>query len=85
MIQAGIGSAILPVTGWTAARRADIQTEGWAPMKPTGPQSCEASVGSSDDRPTLFEVFGKLGLHMEPQRALIDMFVIDHVERPSEN
>jgi uncharacterized protein (TIGR03435 family) len=66
----------------------DIQTEGWAPMKPVGPdgapQNCDSSVNNSD-RPTLFNVFEKLGLQMESQRAVVDMFVIDHMERPSEN
>ena len=68
----------------------NIQTEGWVPMRvnPAGldgiPQSGNASVNNSD-RPTLFDVFEKLGLQMESQRAVIDMFVIDHVEPPSEN
>jgi uncharacterized protein (TIGR03435 family) len=68
----------------------DIQTEGWAPMRVTpasqvgAPQSGDASV-NKPDRPTLFNVFEKLGLHLESQRAVIDMFIIDHVERPSEN
>jgi uncharacterized protein (TIGR03435 family) len=63
----------------------NVQTEGWAPMKLAGPKSCEGSVDSSGDRPTLFDVFEKLGLRMESQRAVIDMFVIDHVEPPGEN
>ena len=62
----------------------DVQTEGWAPMRIPDPGSCDAATGTSD-RPTLFNVFEKLGLQMESQRATIDMFVIDHVERPSEN
>ncbi len=65
----------------------NIQTEAWAPMKPSldgGPQPGDAPVNNSD-RPTLFEVFEKLGLHLEPQKAAIDTFFIDHVERPSEN
>jgi len=65
----------------------DIQTEGWAPMRVTpdgAPQSGDASV-NNPDRPTLFNVFEKLGLRMESQKAVIDMYVIDHVERPSEN
>ena len=68
----------------------DIQTEGWAPMRVNpvrldgAPQSGDASV-NNPDRPTLFNVFEKLGLRMVSQRAVIDMFVIDHVERPSEN
>jgi uncharacterized protein (TIGR03435 family) len=68
----------------------DIQTAGWAPMRVTpasvdgAPQSGDASV-NNPDRLTLFDVFEKLGLHMESQKAVIDIFVIDHVERPSEN
>lgn len=68
----------------------DIQTEGWAPMKVTpasldgAPRNGDANVDNSD-RPTLFNVFEKLGLRMESQRAVIEMFVINQVERPSEN
>lgn len=64
----------------------DVETEGWAPMRPTldGALQRDDAVNDSD-RPTLFDMFEKLGLHMESQRAVIDMFVIDHVEKPSEN
>jgi len=65
----------------------DVQTEGWAPMRPSlgdAAQRGDATANNSD-RPTLFDVFEKLGLRVESQRAVIDMFVIDHVERPSEN
>jgi uncharacterized protein (TIGR03435 family) len=30
-------------------------------------------------------VFERLGLKMEPQKGLADVYVIDHVEKPSEN
>jgi uncharacterized protein (TIGR03435 family) len=65
----------------------DIETEGWAPMRPSldgAAQSGDTSVNNSD-RPTLFDVFEKLGLRMESQKAVIDIFVIDHVETPNEN
>jgi uncharacterized protein (TIGR03435 family) len=65
----------------------EIQTEGWAAMRVNSdgaPQSGDPSANNSD-RPTLFNVFEKLGLHLESQRAVIDMFVIDHLEKPSEN
>jgi uncharacterized protein (TIGR03435 family) len=65
----------------------DIQTEGWAPIRVSpevAPQGGDASVNNAN-RPTLFEVFEKLGLRMESQRAVLDMFVIDHIEKPSEN
>ena len=65
----------------------DVQTEGWAPMRSSlgdAAQRGDATANNSD-RPTLFGVFEKLGLRMESQRAVIDMFVIDHVEQPTEN
>jgi uncharacterized protein (TIGR03435 family) len=68
----------------------DIQTEGWAPMRvqpPSldgAPQRSDAGV-NDPNRPTLFDIFEKLGLRMESQKAVIDIFVIDHVEKPSDN
>jgi len=41
-------------------------------------------VGSRHDA-SLSTIFGKLGLKLEPQRAPVEMFIIDHVERPHEN
>ena len=65
----------------------NIQTDGWAPMRVVMDVARQNGDARADnpDRPTLFNVFEKLGLRMESQRAVIDMFVIDHVERPSEN
>jgi uncharacterized protein (TIGR03435 family) len=40
----------------------DIQTEGWVPMRAT-PQGSDANV-DDPDRPTLVDIFEKLGLHM---------------------
>ena len=37
------------------------------------------------DLPTIFEVLERLGLKMEPEKANVDVYVIDHIERPSEN
>jgi uncharacterized protein (TIGR03435 family) len=62
----------------------DVQTEGWAPMRPSMDDAAQLS-DAHRERPTLFDVFERLGLRMESQRAVIDMFVIDHLERPSEN
>ncbi len=36
-------------------------------------------------RPTLYMIFEKLGLKMESSKAPVEMFVIDHIERPTEN
>ena len=37
------------------------------------------------DAPTVFEMFGQLGLRMEPQKRIVEVYVIDHIERPSDN
>jgi hypothetical protein len=37
------------------------------------------------DVPTIFEVFERLGLKMEAQKGVADVYVIGHVEKPSEN
>jgi uncharacterized protein (TIGR03435 family) len=51
-----------------------IQTDGW-------------STGLSDDpsRPRLSEIFERMGLKLVRKRAPVEMFTIEHVERPSEN
>ena len=34
---------------------------------------------------TIFEAFQDLGLHLEPQKVAVELFVIDHAEKPTEN
>jgi len=65
-----------------------IETTGWLPMEP-GPPPAPGTKSEDGmdmaDVPTLFQVFERLGLKMESQRDRVDVYVIDHVERPSEN
>jgi len=65
-----------------------IETTPWQPMElrssPTPPGAKQDGADVAD-LPTIFEVFEKLGLKMESQRAQVETYVIDHVERPSEN
>jgi uncharacterized protein (TIGR03435 family) len=69
----------------------DIDTEGWVPMRgrpapPPGTEPSAESIALADPtRPTLFMILDKLGLKMEGSKAPVDLFVIDHVERPSGN
>jgi bla regulator protein BlaR1 len=72
----------------------EIDTAGWLPfaarppaepLPPGATPSAEALADSDPSTPTLFQIFDRLGLRLEPQRAPVGMFVIDHVERPTEN
>jgi uncharacterized protein (TIGR03435 family) len=57
-----------------------FETKGWLPMGAT------VDAGSSDvDRPTVFEMLENLGLRMEAQKGVVEVYVVDHLERPSEN
>jgi uncharacterized protein (TIGR03435 family) len=54
----------------------------------TGPYlRMDAMAARSDDPDaiTVFEMFGQLGLRMEPQKGVVEVYVVDHIERPSEN
>ena len=69
----------------------DIDTEGWVPMRPRpGPPpgaepSGEDRAFADPARPTLQQVLDKVGLKMESTKGPIQVLVIDHIERPSEN
>jgi len=57
-------------------------------QRPPGPEGTPqgGDAGLNDpDRQTLPAVFKQLGLRMESQRAVVDMFVVEHVERPIAN
>jgi uncharacterized protein (TIGR03435 family) len=73
-------------TGITGLFR--IETDGWLPMQAGRPPSPDAKGEDGKllvDQPTVFEIFNRLGLKLELQRAPVDMLVIDHIERPIEN
>jgi uncharacterized protein (TIGR03435 family) len=64
-----------------------IDTSGWLPMEAglsPVPGTKQDGVDVAD-LPTIFEVFEKLGLKMESTKDKVDVYVIDHVEKPSEN
>jgi uncharacterized protein (TIGR03435 family) len=74
----------------------DIETEGWIPMRGPPPRpATDASPGaapskeeadmSEPTRHTLFTVLEKLGLGLKQQKGPVEMYVIDHVERPTGN
>jgi len=69
----------------------DIDTEGWVPMRPRpGPPpgaepSAEDRAVGDPARPTLQFELDKVGLKLESTKGPVQVLVIDHVERPSEN
>jgi uncharacterized protein (TIGR03435 family) len=85
------------VQGWTDRPLFDktgikglykIDTEPFQPMElgATAPAAGTKLDGRDlADLPTLFTVFERLGLRMESQKGKVDTYVIDHIEKPSEN
>jgi len=65
-----------------------FDTKGWLPVQPGPPPAAGAKAEDGTDMadvPTLFQVFDGLGLKMVSQKEKVEIYVIDHVERPSEN
>lgn len=66
----------------------DIQTEGWLPMQ-VGAAPASGSTSEDGklvaDQPTVFEIFTRMGLKLELQKAPVDMFIINHIEKLPEN
>jgi uncharacterized protein (TIGR03435 family) len=65
-----------------------IETSPWAPMdlRSSLPRPGMKQDGVDvADLPTIFEVFQKLGLKMESQKGAVETYVIDHIDKPSEN
>jgi uncharacterized protein (TIGR03435 family) len=58
-----------------------FETKGWQPMDP----SVDAGSSALADRPTVFQIFEELGLRMEAQKGVVEVYIIDHIEKPSEN
>jgi uncharacterized protein (TIGR03435 family) len=68
----------------------NLQTEGWVPMRPrprpAGQEPTAEDLAFADPaRPTLFQIFDRLGLKLESQKAPVETFVIESAERPTEN
>jgi uncharacterized protein (TIGR03435 family) len=51
-----------------------IQTEAWG-----------APILADSDRPSLFDIFERLGLQLVSRKGPVEFFVIDHIEKPTEN
>jgi uncharacterized protein (TIGR03435 family) len=80
------GRPLLDKTGLKGLFR--IETRGWRPIDSTQPPAPGAKAEDGSDMadvPTLFEVFEQLGLKMESHRDTADVYVVDHIEKPSEN
>jgi bla regulator protein blaR1 len=55
----------------------------WSTGAPPRPDADEPQP--DPDGPSIFTVLQQFGLRLEPARGPIDYYVVDHVERPSDN
>jgi uncharacterized protein (TIGR03435 family) len=94
---ANIADLALFVSNWTDRPLVDktglaglyeFETRGWANITP-GPAPAAGTVAEDGQDaaslPTVFTIFTSLGLKLDAQHAPVEMFVIESVERPTEN
>lgn len=64
-----------------------METGPWLPMNLLSSPAPGAKQDGVDmaDLPTIFTIFERLGLKLEPQNSQVEVYVIDHVEKPSAN
>lgn len=70
---------LLDKTGIEGLYRFD--TKPWRRMN----SSMESLSTEAADGPTVFQVLESLGLRLEPQKGTVDVYVIERLEKPSEN
>ncbi|HKE23523.1 MAG TPA: TIGR03435 family protein [Bryobacteraceae bacterium] len=68
----------------------EVDTVGWTPLTPRLPSpdgtiSAEDQVMSDPTRQTLFSIMNGLGLKLEPTNGPVNVYIIEHAERPTEN
>jgi uncharacterized protein (TIGR03435 family) len=64
-----------------------VETKAWLPMQPMSQATGSKAEDGSDvsDVPTLFQVLEQLGLKMNGRTDKADVYVVDHIEKPSAN
>lgn len=65
-----------------------IETGPWLPMSlgssPPPPGAKQDGIDMAD-LPTIYTILERLGLRLEPQKGQVEVYVIDHIEKPSAN
>ena len=54
-------------------------------QRPPGENGDETKALSDPTRPTLYMIFERLGLKMESSKGPVEMFTVEHIEKPTAN
>jgi uncharacterized protein (TIGR03435 family) len=80
MLRSAAGRYVVDKTGLAGYYRLVLTYDRLAGIRPP------AATASADDPPSVFTaVQEQLGLKLEPSRSMIDVLVVDRLERPTEN
>jgi len=74
-----------PVTDKTGLTGTYNFTLDWTPPHPGVRLGAEGDSASPEEMPSIFTALGDVGLKLQPSTGPLDIVVIDHVERPTEN
>jgi uncharacterized protein (TIGR03435 family) len=76
----------LPVVNRTALTGLyTVSTEGWRPMRLPPPPPNGAGNVDFTQLPTIDTILGRLGLELHKQDAVLPIYTVEHIERPSEH
>jgi uncharacterized protein (TIGR03435 family) len=63
-----------------------LKTEGWKPMRlPPPPPGSIPEANPFAGLPTIFTILGRLGLELKRQEAVLPVYTVMHIERPTIN
>jgi uncharacterized protein (TIGR03435 family) len=63
-----------------------VNTEGWFPMRlPPPPPNATPDANHFTGLPTIFAVLDKLGLELNRQEDILQVYTVERIERPTAN
>jgi uncharacterized protein (TIGR03435 family) len=83
VVRGSVGRVVLDRTGLGGAFDLDLE---WTPERTALPGNASPGVPPASEGPSIFAALQEqLGLKLDSRRDPVDVLVIDHVERPTEN
>jgi uncharacterized protein (TIGR03435 family) len=85
-VESGNWTDLAVVNRTGLSRLFTANSEGWFPMRlPPPPPGVTPAENPFANLPTLFTVLGKLGLELKREDAVLPVYTVERIERPTVN